>query len=460
MMHRLFRKGRFEASRPTVCLQAVLVSCLVWLGLGAPLAQAAQKTLHINIYGPGQSQLNVYLAPPRNLNNGQPAPVPPLVQDLYGAVRENLEFLPFMRQMKKEELLGEAQVKGVRAGSIDFKRFSMSKTDMLFTLGWSRKAEEQSQVELRSFEIYSQKLFVGRGYVLTSQEQAYEAANRFCAELMDKISGRSGFFRSRLAFVSKQNKVKEIATCTPQGRRGRQITDFGKVCLSPVWSWDGTTLAFSYVNDERHELKIWNRNTEQIRSILLPGNTIISPAFQADGSLVISVDPRGNPDIYRLNNEFRLQEPIVENWAIDISPHFDRQGKHMVFVSSRLGNPHIFRKNLKTGNVERISFEGTYNTNPSISPDGRFVAYSRLTDEGHRIIVYDSETGQKRLLTSGPGNDEDPAWGPDSYFLAFASNRSGRYQIYMTTRHGDEPRKVRTGPGGATSPAWSPVGVQ
>ncbi len=441
-------------------LPRIVLFSIVFLGLGASLAQAAQKTLHINIYGPGQSKLNVYLAPPRSLQGDQSEAAPRLVRELYTAVRENLEFLPFMRQMEGEAILGGAQVKGVKAGDIDFKRFSMSKADMLFTLGWSKQSGEQSQVELRSFEVYSQKLFVGRGYVLTGQEQAYEAANRFCAELMDKISGRSGFFRSRLAYVRKQNKVKEIATCTPQGRRARQITDFGKVCLSPAWSWDGTALAFTYVNDERHELKLWSRASDRIQSVLLPGNTIISPAFRTDGSLVISVDPRGNPDIYTLDKDMQLKEPIVENWAIDISPHFDRQGKYMVFVSSRLGNPHIFRMDLQSRDVERISFEGTYNTNPAISPDGRFVAYSRLTEEGHRIVVYDAKTGRKRLLTSGPGDDEDPAWGPDSYFLAFSSNRSGSYRLYMTTRHGDEPRKVDTGPGEATSPAWSPKGVQ
>jgi TolB protein len=156
-----------------------------------------------------------------------------------------------------------------------------------------------------------------------------------------------------------------------------------------------------------------------------------------------------------LTEDLQLEDIVVEHWAIDISPHFDAQGKAMVFVSSRFGNPHIFLRHMDSGEVERISFQGTYNTNPSISPDGRFVAYSRLIkDEGHRIIVYDRQKKTERQVTFGPGNDEDPAWGPDSYFLAFSSDRSGRYQLYVSTRHADEAKKIPTGRGAATSPAW------
>jgi TolB protein len=274
---------------------------------------------------------------------------------------------------------------------------------------------------------------------------------------MQKLTGRSGFFQSELAFVRKTQKDKDIYACTPQGRSLRPVVDLDGYCLSPAWSADGRQVGMSFVGQDKHEFVVFDTQNGDVRRTTLPGNTIISPTFWPGNGWVISADPRKSPDIFKLTADLSLGEPLVQHWAIDISPHFDAQGTAMVFVSSRFGNPHIFLRHMDSGEIERISFEGTYNTNPSISPDGRFVAYSRLIKgHGHRIIVYDRQKGSERQVSFGPGNDEDPAWGPDSYFLAFSSDRSGTYQLYVTTRHAEEPKKIPTGEGAATSPAWKP----
>lgn len=430
--------------------------CLALAILGRTPAAGAQDTLHINIYGPGQSKLNIYLAPPRALQfSGNGAKAEPF-RELKDVVSHDLDFLPFFKQVAGENILGGTELEGVKAEQIDFKRFKMSQVDILVSLGWRPREEGLGQAELRAYEVYSGELILGRGYVLAEKQQIAEAANRFCGDLMEEVTGRSGFFRSELAFARKKDGSKQICMSAPQGHNFRQITDLNGVCMSPAWSWNGRFLAFTHVTDERHELLIWNRDKEELKRAFLPGNTIISPTFRPDGKLAISVDPKGNPDIYFLDSDWRLGEAIIRNWSIDISPQFDSQGDKMVFVSSRLGNPHIFLRDFEKGNVKRISFEGTYNTNPSISPDGRFVAYSRLTENGHRVVVHDLENGEERQVTQGPGNDEDPAWGPDSYFLAFSSDRSGKYRIYVTTRHGDEPMLIPTGEGIFTSPAWNP----
>ncbi len=425
-----------------------------------PSISDADTSLQINIYGPGQSRINTYLAPAQPVSEqGRQASVPARVQDLRRILRQDLSFLPFVHFVPGEELLGGADVQGLNREALDFKRFQLSQVDLLCTLGWSAEDPNREQVELRAFDAYTGRLILGRGYVLRNTGHVEQASRRFSAGLMQALTGRSGFYTSELAFVRKagEDKDKDIYACTPQGRNLRPLVDLDGYCLSPAWSGDGAKLAMSFVGQDRHEVLIWNTSTESLQRATLPGNTIISPAYWPGHGWVISADPRKSPDIYTLNDDLSLGDPLVEHWAIDISPHFDAQGRSMVFVSSRFGNPHIFLRHMDSGEVERISFEGTYNTNPSISPDGRFVAYSRLIkDKGHRIIVYDRQKKTERQVSFGPGNDEDPAWGPDSYFLAFSSDRSGTYQLYITTRHADEAKKIPTGQGAATSPAWRP----
>ncbi len=431
----------------------IVIGVLTLAGAWQPVL--AEEAMRIDIYGPGQKQLNLYIAPPQPSDSEMPRPKE--IGILEQTLSKNMGFLPFIHLMAAGDILGPKALSGTTAADIDFKRFNLSQADLILTSSWRQKEDGVLQIELRAFEVFTRKRLVGRGYTITESYQLVEAVNRFCAQLMRELTGRNGFFRSTLAFVRKNEGHKEIWTCTPQGYKPRQITNFQQYCLSPAWKWDGSSLACTLVGQDRHELIIWSAKNRKLRRVLLPGNTIISPAFHPDGRLFISIDRYGNPDIYSLNEDFGIEQVEVENWGIDISPQFEATGKKMVFVSSRLGNPHIFLLDLETRKIRRISYEGKYNTNPDISPDGRYIAYSRLTPDGHRIIVYDLKTNQERQVTSGPGNDEDPAWGPDSYFLAFASNRSGKYRIYLATRQGDETQLIPTGPGEATAPAWNPA---
>ena len=440
------------------CLRfPVLFACLLCLCLMHFVRSdmAAAADLQVRIHGPGQQKVNIFLAPaaPLSGTNGTEAPL--LAEEMYSALERNLAFLPFVHSVPSGEILGGKKVGGVRGGTIDFKRFVMSKVDYLLTFGFRQREEGRVQIELRAFRTRSAELFVGRGFVVSESKQTRVAAQRFSADFMEELTGVAGFFHSRLAFVRIRGKEREICTCTPQGDSLKPVVQGQQLMLSPSWSWDGQRIVYVQVASDEHELKLWDREQDTVRSITLPGNTIISPAFHPDGSLMVSVNPEGNPDIYALEGD-KLGRAVAQSWAIDISPRFDSSGRWMSFVSSRLGNPHIFLKDLQKDSTERISYEGDYNTNSAISPSGQYIAYSRLTEEGHRIFIHDRLRDTTRQLTHGPGNDEDPTWGPDGYFLAFASNRSGRYRIYIGSRHGDRVKEVDTGSGAAKGPDWSP----
>ena len=429
------------------------VTCCVALMLVVP-GKAAAEELEVSIHGPGQQKVNMYLAPASSLSEENATQTPPLAAELYSAVEGNLAFLPFVNRISSEEILGGAEVGGVKAGDIDFKRFAMGKVDYLLTFGFRRREEGRVQAELRVFRTRSAELFVGRGFVINSPKQGSVAANRFSAAFMEELTGVAGFFRSRLAFVRIREETRELCSSTPQGDSLKSHVRGQRHIMSPAWSWDGQRIAYVRLAGDRHELNVWDEE-DGVRRMTLSGNTIISPAYHPDGRLAVSADPRGNPDIYFLEGD-KLGRSVVQNWAIDISPGFDSSGRWMSFVSSRLGNPHIFLKDLEKNRVERISYEGDYNTSAAISPSGQYIAYSRLTDEGHRIFIHDRLKDTTRQLTHGPGDDEDPTWGPDEYFLAFVSNRSGRYRAYIGSRHGGGVKEVETGPGAVKGPDWSP----
>ncbi len=406
----------------------------------------AAETLSVDIFGPGQTRVNILVLPARGVN-GQAATS--LARSFGEYVQGDIGFLPFLRLAYLTEVLGGDPSKGLKADDIDFKPLQLSRIDLILTIGGSG-----ADIEARVYETFTRKLLVGKAYSQVDQGGVAHVADRFCAQLMRVLTGKSGFFDSTLAFSKKVNGGKELFIASALGRGLEQVTHDGGFDVSPSWSKDGRKLAYTNISDLGHRLGIWDRSSRVSRLRRFPGNIAISPTFTPDGQIAISLSLNGHPDIYLLNSEFQAGSALAPSWGISVSPSFDLSGRKMVFCSGRLGGPQIFILNRDTGVVDRVTYEGTYNTRPSLSPDGRFVVFARLTDSGNRIFIRDLVVNQERQISFGPGSDEDPSFDPDGYFVSFASSRAGGTKIYVTTRYGDPARLIPTGPGDAMAPAW------
>ncbi|WP_243310303.1 translocation protein TolB [Fundidesulfovibrio agrisoli] len=414
-------------------------------------AAFAQDNLSVDIHGPGQARMNVVQAQPFGDPN-----LPSDAQYLNELIRKNLSFMPFLKVMSDADILGGARLSGPKADQIDFKPFSLAKVDLMITSVW-KPGKGMGDVELRAFEVFSQKLLLGKVYSGVTRDQLPEVADRFCMELMALLTGQGTIFKAKLAFVRPSGKGKDIWMVGAMGRDLAQVTRYGDLgmAISPAWSWDGSRICFTLIGSTSHYLGVWGGGKANVYT--LPSSTVISPHFTPGGSIAVALNIRGNTDIFTLDGSYKnTAGTLVADSSIDVSPSFDQSGNLMAFVSDRLGNPNVFIKDLSSGSVRRASKSG-YNTNPSMSPDGKFVTYSKQGGGGHRIYVYEVATDSEKQVSFGPGSDENPSFAPDSYFIAFSSSRAGGRKLYLTTRNGDGAVQIPTGEGEALMPAFSPV---
>ena len=428
-------------------ISAIYALVMVCLSAGLAVAQPVS----LDIMGAGNRIINVAIADPI-ADGGRDAPANGPKLD--ALIRENLSFLPFVRLIDRNAILGGSKLASYKMPGIDFKPFTLAGSQLVITAGWT----DGSTVEMRVYEPTTGQLVFGKSYSDVQEKLLPKVADRFCAEFMKSLVGNGDFFLSTLAFIKSSGKDRHLWLVRPTGRELRQINNMPGLSMSPSWSPDARFVIFTHIDDRTHALAVWDRMTQQTQRVKFPGNTIIGPAFLPDNRVAVSLAMQGYPNIYLLDRSFKRDRVLESSGGIDVSPSFDATGTKMVFTSSRLGNPHVFLKNLSTGQVTRVSQDGKYNTDPSISPDGTLVAYARMVGSGqHRIFVHDLLTGMERQVTFGPGSDEQPAFAPDSYFIAFMSTRSGQPQIYLTTRHGGDAKRVPTGNGDARFPAWGMI---
>ncbi|UJX39597.1 TolB family protein [Desulfovibrio sp. JY] len=410
----------------------------------------AQTSLAVDIQGPGQAKMNLVQARPF-ADGGQLTPADKL-QDL---INKDLQFLPFLQLVPPSNIPG--QIGGAKAEQIDFKPFGMAKIDVLVTSQWS-PGGNLGNVELRAFEVYSQKVIVGKGYDSVTDAQLPDIADRFCMELMAALTGQGGFFNSQIAFVKPSSgKGTDIWTVRPTGRGLTRVTHYNELGMaeSPSWSFDGRRIAFTLIGSRSHYLGVWSGGGKP-QVYTLPSTNVVSPRFLPSGQIAVSLRVHGKADIYLLNANHQPGRVLAGGPGINVSPSFDASGRLMAFVNDQAGNPNIYLQDVGGGSPRRITTSG-YNTNPSISPDGKLIAFTKQLGGGQKVFVHDMTTGQETQVTSGGGSDENPSFSPDGYFIVFSSTRSGQKKLYVTTRHGTPPIKIPTGDGVAQMPCWGPL---
>jgi Tol biopolymer transport system component len=259
-------------------------------------------------------------------------------------------------------------------------------------------------------------------------------------------NGKIAFASQRTAGAGVDNADgdSEIFTMKPDGRGIAQLTSNGASEDEPVWSPDGSKIAFTSDRDENHrEIYVMNAAPESAT----------------------------NQPVRLTNNAVSDSDP---NWSPD--------GKKLAFTSDRasFGTSDIFIMDAKDeinnvgdpvpdgngDNLIRLTTDPKFDSSPAWSPDGSKIAFeSTRHDIFGEIYVMDAApegpSNQPARLTDNTVADSGPDWSPNGSKIAFASERDGNRNIYvMNAPDGSEPKRLTKKAAGDFDPAWSPDGTR
>lgn len=309
-----------------------------------------------------------------------------------------------------------------------------------------------------------------RLYDLTSPEQRVIATKKFempvaqirrlshkiADEVVLQFSGELGVADTKIAYTGAAGGVKEVYVMDYDGVGAVRMTTTQSINLSPVWSPDARSIAFtSYMNGYPYLYRLFAFEKRQIQLLAGYGGINSSPAFSPDGkSVALTLSKDGNPEVYLLNLTSGALRRLTSNAAIDTEPSWSPTGREIAFVSDRAGPPQIFVMDAEGTNVRRLTQSG-FNTQPRWSPKGDVVVYTSRQGN-HDLWAVNPDGSNLRRLTAGPGSNEGASWAPDGRHLVFQSSRLGSFQLFTMLPDGSEQQALTKGPGEITSGAWSP----
>jgi TolB protein len=281
-------------------------------------------------------------------------------------------------------------------------------------------------------------------------------AHKIADEIVLQFTGEPGIADTKLAYVVGPRGAKEIMIADYDGATPTPVTRNGSINLSPVWSPDARSLAYTSYKagyPDLYRIFPFERRPEQVLAAFSGINS--SPAFSPDGrSIAMTLSKDGNPEIYVLTLATGTLRRLTRHAGIDTEPTWSPTGRQLAFISDRNGSPNVFVMDAEGANVRPLT-SGGFHTQPRWSPKGDAILYTARAG-GHDLWIVDASGSNARRLTGGAGENQGGTWSPNGRHIAFQSNRNGRWQVFAMLADGTAQEPVTRGPGEFTSPAWSP----
>ena len=243
----------------------------------------------------------------------------------------------------------------------------------------------------------------------------------------------------------------------------------------PVYSPDGSKIAFSRTNGFKTEVCIMNADGTNVVTVtsgdVTPQSVNRDPSWSPDGSKIVFTSNRsgaGKAEIWMANADgsglLRLTTSVQRGsdgqgplFTFDFGPAWSPDGTKIAFVSNRDGaDTELYIMNPDGSSPIRLTDDTLDDNSPAWSPDSQRIAFTKSQGAGIYIINRDGSNLVGSIVTFASW----PAWSPDGSRLAFVQNDSvtpfnGR--VFTAKTDGTDKLKITNNPDGARAPSWAPA---
>jgi len=297
----------------------------------------------------------------------------------------------------------------------------------------------------------------------------------FCATTATGLPLRAN---GKIAFTSDRDGNPEIYLMNADGTNQTRLTNNSIVDDHPMWSPDGTKLAFVSQRTTGgfaiSQMKPDGRDRVEITPLNQFVNTPPSGVFgfsmswSPDGRKIAFQDPRYN-DIFVVDVETGVRQNLTNDGGgqthlYDYHPAWSPDGSTILYATPLHNGlcPNLWLMNPDGTNRRLLSAGFCPAYSPSWSPDGENIVFVQLNGEWveSELRIANSDGTNVRIFDGGfpdLNNRDYPRWSPDGRKIAFNLAEPSGIDIYKRNVDGTGYQQLTKGAGRNYRPSWQPL---